>query len=400
MKPETTDQFPAWVKIQSQMQYQFFELAEKQANRIRKKLLEDQRKLNDLRRLLEFEKIPDNDDWRDWRIAVVDGSDSPVMSERIGGRFGTYGATYHIFQGMDLVEEEYFSGHFSDFQVGDPEASKKLLSLLTTGLERETAVTCLKRDVDLLILDGSFFGFRPRCRIVHRKEVPDDRFATGAELMRHVRDVSIELLASKKVVGIIKRVQTAAFDGWTIYRNGSDSSRLNRNDKEILSSLIKEGEWFSYESTFEDPVLFNYYTRLALAYHRYAVDPQRSVESILKACKGDVDRNVERDLLCSPADIFQTARHYVRCTYPAPPLCLETPRNLELDSILAFFNASANKATGLPLPFDITDQDITIPTEFTREFVEEIEARLVKDSALDKYELLNHFASLNPQKQE
>jgi len=37
---------------------------------------------------------------------------------------------------------------------------------------------------------------------------------------------------------------------------------------------------------------------------------------------------------------------------------------------------------------------------FTREFVEEMEARLVKDSDLDKYELENHFASLNPQKQE
>jgi len=32
--------------------------------------------------------------------------------------------------------------------------------------------------------------------------------------------------------------------------------------------------------------------------------------------------------------------------------------------------------------------------------VEEIEARLAKDHSLDKYELENHFASLNPQKQE
>jgi len=37
---------------------------------------------------------------------------------------------------------------------------------------------------------------------------------------------------------------------------------------------------------------------------------------------------------------------------------------------------------------------------FTREFVEEIEARLVIDPDLDIYELENHFASLNPQKQE
>ena len=102
MKPETVEQYPAWVKIPSQMQYQFFELAEKQAERIRTKLLEDQEKLNNLRELLEFKRLPENDDWKDWRIAVVDGSDSPIMSERIGGRFGTYGATYHIFQDMDL----------------------------------------------------------------------------------------------------------------------------------------------------------------------------------------------------------------------------------------------------------------------------------------------------------
>ena len=35
-----------------------------------------------------------------------------------------------------------------------------------------------------------------------------------------------------------------------------------------------------------------------------------------------------------------------------------------------------------------------------REFVEKIEARLVKDPDPDKYEIQNHFASLNPQEQE
>lgn len=41
-----------------------------------------------------------------------------------------------------------------------------------------------------------------------------------------------------------------------------------------------------------------------------------------------------------------------------------------------------------------------MPTGVTQEFVEEIEANLVKDPDLDKYEVENHFASLNPQKQE
>jgi hypothetical protein len=400
MKTAKVEEFPDWVKIPSQMQYQFFELAEKQAENIKAKLLRDKETLTEIGRLLKFERIPENDEWKEWRIAVVDGSDSPIMSERIGGRFGTYGATYHIFQGLDLVEEEYFSGNFSDFQVGDPEVSKKLLSLLTVEIEREIALSCLQKNVDLVIIDGSFFGFRPRCRLVHNHEVPIEEFENGAELARHIRDITIKLLGSEKVVGIIKRIQTSAIDGWMIYQKGDDSMRLNRNDKEILSSLIKEGAWFSYEKAFGDPVLFNYYTRLALAYRRYAINPKRSMESIFEACKGEVDRNVRRDLLCKPEDIFKTARHYVRCCYPAPPFCFETPINFKLNSLLAFFNASCNKATGLPVQLDLTDQDITIPAGFTREFVEEIEARLAKDHSLDKYELENHFASLNPQKQE
>jgi len=399
MKP-SIEQFPEWVKIPKQMQYQFFELAEKQAKQIKAKLLRDKEKLSKIGELLKFERIPENDEWKNWRIAVVDGSDSPVMSERIGGRFGTYGATYHIFQGIDLIEEEYFSGQFFDYQIGDPEVSKKLMNLLTTKLEREVALSCLEKNIDLLIIDGSFFGFRPRCRIVHNQQIPNEEIENGAELVEYIRDVSIKLLESEKVVGIIKRVQTSAIDGWMIYKNGNDSMRLNRNDKEILSSLIKEGEWFSYETAFRDPILFNYYTRLAVAYHRYAINPHRSIESIFDACKGDVDRNVRRDLLCEPQDIFRTARHYIRCSYPSPPFCFETPTNYKLNPILAFFKASCNKATGLPIPLDLTDQDVTIPAGFTREFVEETEARLVKDPDLDKYELENHFASLNPQKQE
>jgi len=211
---------------------------------------------------------------------------------------------------------------------------------------------------------------------------------------------SVELLESRKAIDIIKRVQTSAIDGWMIYSNGDDSMLMRRNDREILSSLMKEGEWFSYEAAFGDPILFNYYTRLALAYHRYAKDPQRSMDSILSASNGEVDRNIRRDLLCEPDMILRTARHYARCSYPAPPFCFETPIGFDLTPILAFFGESCNKATGLPIPFDLTDQDITIPAGFTREFVEEIEAHLVKDPDLDKYELENHFTSLNPQKQE
>ena len=394
------EEFTEWAKIPKAMQHQFFELAEKEAMRTKARLLENQVKLDRIRRLVKFRDVPQSNEWKRWRVCVVDGSDSPVMSERVGGRFGTYGATYHIYEGLELVEEDYFSGLVIDLQVGDSEASKKMLSLLATCLERDVALSCLDKDVDLLLVDGSFFGFRPRCRIIHPRKVPNTEFKDGTDLTKHVRDASIRLVASGKAVGIIKRVQAAALDGWNIYRNGNDNMVLNRNDKEILSSSMKERQWFSYESAFGDPILYNYFTRLALAYNRYAVDTSRTIESIFKACKDDVDRNVRRDLLCDSARIFRTSRYFIRCSYPSPPFCFETPIDYELNNLLGFFVATCNRATGLPLPLDLTDQDITMPTGFTQEFVEEIEANLVKDPDLDKYEIANHFASLNPQKQE
>jgi len=394
------EEFTEWAKIPKAMQHQFFELAEKEAMRTKARLLENQAKLDRIRRLVKFRDVPQSNEWKRWRVRVVDGSDSPVMSERVGGRFGTYGATYHIYEGLELVEEDYFSELVIDLQVGDSEASKKMLSLLATCLERDVALSCLDKDVDLLLVDGSFFGFRPRCRIIHPRKVPNTEFKNRTDLTKHVRDASIRLVESGKAVGIIKRVQAAALDGWSIYRNGNDSMVLNRNDKEILSSSMKERQWFSYESAFGDPILYNYFTRLALAYNRYAVDTSRTIESIFNACKDDVDRNVRRDLLCDSARIFRTSRYFIRCSYPSPPFCFETPIDYELNNLLGFFVATCNRATGLPLPLDLTDQDISMPTGFTQEFVEEIEANLVKDSDLDKYEIANHFASLNPQKQE
>jgi poly(3-hydroxyalkanoate) synthetase len=73
---------------------------------------------------------------------------------------------------------------------------------------------------------------------------------------------------------------------------------------------------------------------------------------------------------------------------------------MKMEPVIAFCKSSCNAATGLPLPLDLMDQDVGIPRGFTREFVEEIEATLAKDSDLDKFELETRFSSLNPQKGE
>jgi hypothetical protein len=392
---------PDWLKLPVKLQHQFFEHAAAEAQRTRKLLLEQKSKLEEIRRLLTFKPIPKDDSWKEWRIAVVDGSDSPILNQRVGGRFGTYSAGYHIFQGLELVEEEYFSGYMTDAQIGNREASQKILELLTTELEREAALGCLKKDVNLVIIDGPFFGFRARCRIVAEKDIAVPTPRKGSNLVRHLVEMSQELLESGKVVAIVKRVETAAIDGWTILRSGTRDLALSRNDKDILASFMKPSESFSYEEHFGSHNAFNYLSRLAWAFGRfYTTEHGRSIESIYQACKGDVDRNIRRDLNCDPSQIMATTRYFVRSSYPAPPFAVEVKPKTKMDPVLAFFQATCNAATGLPLPLDLIDQDVGIPRGFTREFVEEIEATLARDVELDKFELETRFSSLNPQKPE
>jgi hypothetical protein len=219
--------------------------------------------------------------------------------------------------------------------------------------------------------------------------------------VKHLVKTSQELLDSGKVVGIVKRIETAAIDGWTILRSGAGDLALSRNDKDILSSLMKQGEWFSYEEHFGSHDAFNYLSRLAWAFGRfYTTEGGRSIESIHEACKGDVERNIRRDLGCEPNQILRTTRHFARCSYPAPPFAIEVHPKMKMEPVMAFCQSSCNAATGLPLPLDLIDQDVGIPRGFTREFVEEIEASLARDPDLDKFELETRFSSLNPQKQE
>ncbi|MDQ1281295.1 MAG: hypothetical protein QG670_2560 [Thermoproteota archaeon] len=79
----------------------------------------------------------------------------------MGARYGVCCAGSLIFRGDTLIAEKYGSGRISEEQVGDPEATSEILSLLSTKLERELALECLeKENVDLLLIDGAFFGFR------------------------------------------------------------------------------------------------------------------------------------------------------------------------------------------------------------------------------------------------
>src|SRR5208282_2663818 len=273
--------------------------------------------------LLHFEKIEADDAWKKLRIAVVDGSDSPVLSERVGGRYGTFAAGYHIYSGLDLKEENYFSGIYVDDQIGSSEASQKVLQLMTTELERRVALECLEK-VDLLFIDGPFFGFRPRCRIIADKEIRYSEYGKGIDLVNMLVKLSQNLLKSGKVHGIVKRVQTSSIDGWTIYKSGDDKFITRRNDKDLLASFMKPGELFSCWKHFGAPEAYQYLSRLAQRYKNYGAGT--SVESIYEGCKRDVEFMVKRDLgpNSDPPSILRTRRTYIRTAYPSSPFAIDS----------------------------------------------------------------------------
>jgi len=392
---------PDWARLPVKLQHEFFDLANDEAKRTKTLLLVQKKKLEEIGHLLRFRKVPTDDSWRKWRIAVVDGSDSPAMSERVGGRFGAYAAGYQVYQNLNLVEEDYYSGYMADDQVGSSDVSKDVLDLLTTELERIVALKCLKRtDVDLVIIDGPFFGFRLNCNAaVKRKELEVPVTRLGSDLIENLTDMSTILLNSAKAVGVVKRVRTAAIDGCMIHKSGSRTAATGRNDKDILASFMRSGDYLSLTELFGSFDAYNYLSRLAgRSRSKHWMDV--GIESLYKLCVEDVKSSIKRILNRDVTPLLDNERYFLRCDYPAPPFAFEVKTGMNVDPILAFFQACCNKATGLPIILDLIDEAVTVPRGFVGEFVEEIEATLARDAELDKYELETRFSSLNPQKQE
>ncbi len=382
-----------WAKIPVKLQHQFFLHAEKEAQRLKRRLNRQKGLLDTLRSELPFHPIPENNEWKKWRIACVDGSYSPNLSERLGARYGVYAAGYMIFEGSRLVDEAYQSDRLSHGQTGGPEATEILLGLLTTRLEREMARRCLDRKhPDLIILDGPFYGFRVRAKFLP-KSAAVPRFGTVESLIKLVREESTTLKDSKKCVGIVKRIRTEAIDGW-LKKENRQLHRTHMNDKAILAATMPPKHWFSYAELFGSTsaynILSNYARRKYVLGHTGFEEARKEVEARMR----------DTLLVDNPDFALDNPRYFIRCNKTAPPFCLETPKDMELDPILAYFQANQNPATGLPFPLDLIDANVGLPTGFTKEFVEEVEALLIKDPELQDVDLANHFQPLNPQKED
>lgn len=391
-----------WLKLPQPLQHQFFKLAEKEAKRCKERLQKMQQKLRSLCDVIRGRPIPDSDEWKKWRVAVVDGSNSPTTSERLGIRVGTYCASYLIFEGLQQVDEGYISRCYVTEQLEGYSDSLNIVELLRLNLERELAHRCLKeKGVDWVILDGSFFGFRASAHRVKKEIVGVDEYQFGRELISNIRDKTLALMDSRRVVGLIKRSRSAAIDGWLLYKYGDPSRCVCANDKYILAALLPPAHYFAYEWLFERPEAYHYYAQMRALYDFVNLSRRRirSMDQLYESAKRNVIHSIYKSLEYAVERITSLARYFVRCGEP-PPFEFELKIGTDIEPLLSYFKASHNPATGLPWPIDLVDLNTTIPKGFNKEFVEEIEALLIKDASTQKEVLLNYFTYLNPQKEE
>jgi hypothetical protein len=373
-----------WSKLPRDLQFKFFEYAAEERDRVKRRIGEVRAKLDFLRPHVKVHRIGEGCEWKNLRVGVVDGSCSPSMSDRLGGRIGVYSYGYQIFEGNRLVEEWVDGGRVSMDQTGNASRGNKLLSLVRWRAERGVAVPLLNR-VDLLLLDGSFFGFRAL-----------GKHLRGTDMDETTR-LSKILFESGKAIGVIKRVRSNIIDGWLAYHYDSDDFCLSMNDKYILSMLMNPGTYFSYASLLgrgTDHFFYNFY-REALKERRKigVVDP----DSILTWAKRRVVDMWRTNLGVDPVPLMGSERYFVRCCV-MPPFLFEAPASMDegrLEEIFAYFQAFHNPATGLPFPIDTVDDLVSLPRGFQREFVDEVQAQLIGEGVVDSY-----FEYLNPQKEE
>ena len=417
----------AFSKLPPKLQESFFELAEYASKRISENLKAEESKLAGLRKLLCFRKIlGDFDD--SIRVGVVDGSISPRLSERIGFRIGVYAASYMVFDGNEIISDEddeaMEAGYIMSPQTGSPLHTKKILALLSTLLERRLALRCMKKyGVDLMIIDGSFYGFRARCSEIKGKRFAElglegteiDGVKSGEELVNEIYAMSRELKRSGKAVAVIKRIRTSAIDGWLISRSWRLDEALNRNDKAILRALMKPGEYFDYDDLTGSKWRFLHYSALKGWFHEVEgkvknLSGLERVEKALEYVDGKLRLQIVTDLAPSNAseaekeavfkDVIGTKRVYARLSRYAPPACIEFGTGVDVDFVLSYFMKWSNPATGLPFPLDLIDAHITLDRRLAIEFADEVEARLLLNPDLDVDNTYGEFESINPQKME
>ncbi len=381
-----------WIKLPQDLQHRFFELTEQEANRLVEDIQKMDLQLKELSKELQpyIHKIPTSD--KTSIVAAIDGSRSPRLSERLGIRYGVFSAGAIFLKGIEKRKEDFRAGVFKRKQAFSPDKSKFFFNLLTTYAERKLALEVLG-NCDLLILDGSFYGFVYGAHSMKKSGLYGDY---EDKVLKEVFEATELLRKSGKVISVIKRSHTKAIGGYLAMKDRENPFKT-MIDKLILSTFMPKRTFFNYQELIGD--------KLVQIYTSYAI------LASLGWSEGDLMEEAEKrtfrpfEILGLDKEGFKKMRRIqVRFYESMPPCEIEYPSSLNEEKLLEIFGQENffNEATNLPLALDLVDNMVSLPSRFTEEFTSEVEGRvlemIIKNQG-NKEMVKTFFTLLNPQKQ-
>jgi hypothetical protein len=380
-----------WIKLPQDLQHRFFELAEQEAQ----KLTEAINKLNfQLEKLKNFlpnyiYKLPSSNETA--TIAAVDSSRSPKLSERLGVRYGVFSTGTIFLKGTEKRKEIFQAGVFKRKQALSQDKSKFLFNLLTTCAERKMSLEALNK-CDLLILDGSFYGFIDGAYLIKKSGLFS---AYEEQILKETFEATEILRKSSKAIGVIKRSHTRVIGGYLTLKD-KNNPFTTIIDKLILSMFMPEKSYFNYQALIGEK-LVQIYTRLATL-----ASMGWSEEDLMNEAEKRTFLPFEY-LGLSKEGFKEMKRIQVRFRKDLPPCEIEYPSSLSLNKLLNFLGQKNffNEATNLPIALDLIDSMVGLSAKFTEEFVSEVEGRVLEEIAKNhgsKDVVKMFFTLLNPQK--
>jgi hypothetical protein len=390
-----------WKSLPIDLQERFYYEAEEEAHHLLESITEVERTVEEARSRISdsFENLNSSD--RVMTVAAIDGSRSVKPGEKLGARFTVYSVGMVVVRGVEKVEEpQYGAGRVRSSQ-SSREFSQYLLALLQNLEERKMALQALRReDVDLVIIDGSFYGFTYEVFRMRREGLMT---ASLERLLKETYDATQELIKSRRCVGVVKRSRTRAIGGFLSYKEKRRHPLALLSDKFILTRIMPPNAILQYPTLLAGPQSYRIYSRLAaqmgdqVSTFDFVKELNLARRWVLETFKQAFQISDEE----AEGVIRSLNRMYVRIFEEAPPFEMEYPVDVKMEMIRDFLGnrINFNEATGLPIALDMIDELVSIPREFTRDFMNEVEARITQKYNGKLESVKAFFTNLNPQKE-
>ncbi len=317
---------------------------------------------------------------------------------RLGGDFAVYSAGLLRLKGKKVTENRFTVGKVDN--VGPQSVDlATLTSAKSLAAEREAAITALN-DADLVLLDGSFYGFaREVIRVLRDAPQVAKNLGEWSESIKLVLRRTGDLVESGKCIGIVKRSRTRAISGWLSMKNRR-TTLAGLIDKHILNQKLPPMSIIDYDELLGGESILTY---SVLAYNLANARESVPEERALERAKALTERRFSKafeEPFGQRVDISKLKRIQARLFSEAPPCEIEVPATVPkrlVENLLTPENFS--EATGLPHAIDLIDEYVGIPRAFTRDFVYEVEARVASLTPSTLGGVRGFFSGLNPQKE-